>query len=193
MATTFGLDSLAAERASPMNLRTNSASSDSSGCAIFSATTRSRRVSVPRYTLAIPPRAIRASTWYRPPSSWPTGVVRAASIGNSVGADSAARPALRTGRLAAHRRRGGDRVEPPRYPPRTIRLSPGDHSRLHRGSHQLRVASPGHRGREQHRRAAELHGKRRVACRADAGVQNDWHRGGLDHQLDVVRIADPEP
>ncbi len=62
MATTLGLDSRAADRASPMNRRTNSASSDSSGCAIFSATTRSSRVSVPRYTVAMPPRAIREST-----------------------------------------------------------------------------------------------------------------------------------
>ena len=60
--TTLGWESRATDLASPMNRRTKSASSASSPCMIFSATVRSSRVSVPTYTVAIPPRAMRDST-----------------------------------------------------------------------------------------------------------------------------------
>src|ERR1017187_10916861 len=131
MATTFGLDSSAADRASPMNRRTNWASSDSSGCAILIAMTRSSRVSVPRYTVAVPPRAIRELTRYRPLSSWPTGGERAVSIGNSVGAGTASRLGYEFDELAGHRRRGSHGVTSPRNPAGPECQPPGDHCGAH--------------------------------------------------------------
>ncbi len=74
--TTLGCESRATERASPTNRRTKSSSLASSACMIFSATVRSSRVSVPRYTVAIPPVAIRDSTRYRPSRSPADGWAR---------------------------------------------------------------------------------------------------------------------
>ena len=63
--TMLGWDSRATDLASPMNLATKSASRASSACITLSATCRSSRVSVARYTVAMPPCAMRERTWYR--------------------------------------------------------------------------------------------------------------------------------
>ncbi len=60
--TTFGWSRRATDFASRMNRSTKEPSAASEGCITLSASTRSRRVSRARYTVAIPPAAIRAST-----------------------------------------------------------------------------------------------------------------------------------
>src|ERR1700751_1151299 len=77
----FGWDSFATDLASPMNRRTKSSSLARSACMTLSATSRSSRVSVARETVAIPPRAMRAVTAYRPSSRRPVrGSARVSSI-----------------------------------------------------------------------------------------------------------------
>ncbi len=62
---------LAAERASWMNRLWKTVSSLRCPCMTFSATRRSSRRSVATYTVAMPPRAMRARTRYRPSTRRP--------------------------------------------------------------------------------------------------------------------------
>ncbi len=62
----------------------------------------------------------------------------------------------------------------------------------HRLGHQHRVLSPGHRGGEHHRGAAQLHRQRDVGGGAGARVQDDRDARALHDQLEVVRVADAE-
>ena len=70
---------------------------------------------------------------------------------------------------------------------------PGFDRRAHRGRHRHRIARLRDGGVEQHRRAAELHGERRVGGGADAGVEHDRHRRARADQLDQMRVADAQP
>ena len=70
-ATTPGCPSDAASRASRSNRLRNVGSATYCGLITFTATGRSRRVSRPRYTVDMPPRAIIAPSRYRPSSTVP--------------------------------------------------------------------------------------------------------------------------
>ena len=119
--TTLGCESRATERASPTNLRTKSSSLASSACMIFSATVRSSRVSVPRYTVAIPPVAMRDSTRYRPSRSRPTGgrasVVSIGSIVWPLITRDAGNTCTVSGGDRQSRRRGRRRYQLGPFPP----------------------------------------------------------------------------
>src|SRR6516165_11595649 len=80
----LGWDSRATDLASPMNLPTKSASRASSACITLSATCRSSRVSVARYTVAMPPCAMRERTKYRPSS---TRSISPSARTDSIGCD----------------------------------------------------------------------------------------------------------
>src|SRR5215469_10355494 len=92
-ATMLGWDSRATDLASPMNLPTKSASRASSACITLSATCRSSRVSVARYTVAMPPCAMRERTRYRPSSTRP---ISPSARTDSIGCDFTA-PCQRLG------------------------------------------------------------------------------------------------
>lgn len=52
---------------------------------------------------------------------------------------------------------------------------------------------PGHGRGEHHTRTPQLHRERGIGGRTGSRVQNDRHARVLHDQLEVVRIADPEP
>jgi hypothetical protein len=99
----------------------------------------------------------------------------------------------RTFRRTFAERRGWRTVLLARHASGEVGLAPGFDRLSHRLCHEHRVLRRGNRGVHEHAVATQLHRNGGIARRAHTRVHQDRHRGLLDDETDIVRIADAQP